>query len=233
MSARSLFKMPVASFCAIAAVMLVSEVTWSYPPSGHMRKKPKAKPAKKGSLHDMPALSFKMKDIDGKEQDLRQYYGKVVLMVNTASKCGYTPQYKGLEEIYEKYKDEGLVVLAFPANEFGKQEPGSDSQIKDFCTTKYDVTFPIFSKVKVKGDGLCALYKYLTATDAGHKFGGEITWNFNKFLVNRKGELIGRFDTKKAPEKGEVLAAIEKALAEPAPEDAAGAEKKPAKPKKK
>ena len=232
MSARSLSKASVASFCAVAAVVLVTDFAWSYGPSGHMKKKP-TKSAKKGIQHDMPALSFKMKDIDGKEQDLRQYYGKVVLMVNTASKCGYTPQYKGLEEIYEKYKDEGFVVLAFPANEFGKQEPGSNSQIKDFCTTKYDVTFPIYSKVKVKGDGLCHLYKYLTATDAGHKFGGEITWNFNKFLVNRKGELIGRFDTKMAPEKGQVIDAIEKALAEPVPGDAAGAEKKPVKPKKK
>jgi glutathione peroxidase len=233
MSARSLLKTSVASLCAVAAVLVVSQAAWSFGPSGHMKKKPTAKTAKKGSKHDMPALSFKMKDIDGKEQDLRQYYGKVVLMVNTASKCGYTPQYKGLEEIYKKYNDEGFVVLAFPANEFGKQEPGSDSQIKDFCTTKYDVTFPIFSKVKVKGDGICELYKYLTATDAGHKFGGEIGWNFNKFLVNRKGELIGRFDTKLAPEKGQVTQAIEKALAEPVPPDASGEEKKPPKPKKK
>lgn len=233
MSARSLLKTSVASLCAVAAVLIVSEAAWSYGPSGHMKKKPAAKSAKKGSKHDMPALSFKMKDIDGKEQDLRQYYGKVVLMVNTASKCGYTPQYKGLEAIYEKYKGDGFVVLAFPANEFGKQEPGSDSQIKDFCTTKYDVTFPIFSKVKVKGDGMCDLYQYLTAADAGHKFGGDISWNFNKFLVNRKGELIGRFDTRIAPDKDQVIGAIEKALAEPVPEDVGAAKKKSAKPKKK
>ena len=183
-------------------------------------KKPEEKKGdKKGDTESTkaPALQFKMKDIDGKEQSLLRYYGKVVVMVNTASKCGYTPQYKGLEELYTKYKDKGLVVLAFPANDFGKQEPGTDAEIKEFCTSKFSVTFPIFSKVCVKGKEICPLYKYLTAGDAGHKFGGDVSWNFNKFLINRKGEVCGRFKQSVDPMKDkEFIAAIEKALAEPA-----------------
>ena len=112
-----------------------------------------------------PVLNFKMNDIDGKSVDLSKYQGKVVLMVNVASKCGYTPQYKALEALHEKYADKGLVILGFPANEFGKQEPGSESEIKEFCTKNYDVKFPMFSKVVVKGEGICPLYKYLTSSD--------------------------------------------------------------------
>lgn len=159
-------------------------------------------------------LDYKVKDIDGKDVDLAKYKGDVLLIVNTASQCGYTPQYKGLEKVYETYKGKGLQVLAFPANEFGGQEPGTDAEIKTFCTTKYNVTFPVFSKIVVKGQGAHPLYKYLTSKETNPKFAGDIPWNFSKFLVNRKGEVIARFEPKDKPEGEKVTAAIEKALAE-------------------
>ena len=174
-------------------------------------------PAKKKDKEEkppMPALSFKMKDIDGAKQDLRQYYGQVVLMVNVASECGLTPQYADLQKLYEKYRDQGFVVLGFPANEFGRQEPGSDSQIREFCTSRFDVTFPMFSKVVVKGEGICDLYEYLTDTEAKHDKGGEIEWNFAKFLVNRRGEVVERFHPRKGPMDAEVVAAVERLLKE-------------------
>src|SRR3954453_21230453 len=127
-------------------------------------------------------LDFKVKDIDGKEVDLSKYKGDVLLIVNVASKCGLTPQYKGLESTYEKYKDRGFAILAFPANEFGGQEPGSNAEIKEFCTKKYDVTFPVFSKIVVKGDGIHPLYQYLTGKETDGQFAGVIPWNFTKFL---------------------------------------------------
>lgn len=159
-------------------------------------------------------LDFKVKDIDGAEVALSKYQGKVLLIVNTASQCGLTPQYKGLEEVYKKYKDQGLEVLAFPANEFGQQEPGTDEQIKEFCTSKYNVTFPVFSKIVVKGKGIHPLYSFLTGDATDPKFPGPIGWNFAKFLVNRKGEVIARFDPKTTPESEDVVKALEKALAE-------------------
>ena len=134
----------------------------------------------------MPALEFKMKDINGKDQDLRQYHGNVVLMVNVASKCGLTSQYEGLQALFEKYKDRGFVVLGFPANNFGKQEPGTNDEIKTFCKKNYGVTFPIFAKVSVKGKDKCELYQYLTNKKADHKQGGEIKWNF--FQIHRRSE---------------------------------------------
>ena len=160
-----------------------------------------------------PALNFTMKDIDGKQVDLSKYQGKVILMVNVASKCGYTPQYKDLEAIYKKYSEQGLVVLGFPANEFGQQEPGSDSDIKTFCTDKYNVTFPMFSKVVVKGDGICTLYKHLTSSDTDPKFAGEIKWNFTKFLIARDGSIVNRFEPKVNPSSEEATKAIEAELA--------------------
>jgi glutathione peroxidase len=162
-----------------------------------------------------PALNFQVKDIDGKPVDLaKTFQGKVLLVVNTASQCGATPQYAGLETIYEKYKPKGLEVLAFPANEFGEQEPGSNNEIKSFCETKYHVTFPLFSKIVVKGEGIHPFYEYLTDKKTDPKFAGEITWNFNKFLINRKGEIIARFKTDEKPESPKVVKAIEAALAE-------------------
>lgn len=164
---------------------------------------PAAKPA---------ALAFSVKDIDGKDVDLSQYAGKVVLIVNVASKCGNTPQYDGLEKIYAKYKDKGFVVLGFPANNFGSQEPGTDAEIKTFCTSTYDVKFPMFSKVSVKGDAITPLYKYLTGLDTQPVAKGDITWNFEKFLVGRDGKVIARFTPKTKPEDPKVVGAVEAAL---------------------
>lgn len=158
-------------------------------------------------------LDFKMKNIDGKEVDLAQYKGKVILVVNVASQCGLTPQYDGLQSLYEKYKDQGFVVLGFPANEFGRQEPGTDAQIKEFCTSKYDVTFPMFSKIVVKGEGIHPLYQYLTSKDSNPQFAGEIAWNFSKFLVDKNGKVVARFEPRETPESDKVTQAIETAIA--------------------
>ncbi len=159
-------------------------------------------------------LDFHVKDIEGKDVDLASYKGKVLLIVNTASQCGLTPQYKDLEGIYEKYKGQGLEILAFPANEFGGQEPGSNEEIKEFCSTKYKVSFPLFSKIVVKGKGIDPLFDFLTSDATNPKFAGEIKWNFNKFLVNRKGEVIARFEPRVKPSTETVTGTIEKALAE-------------------
>jgi glutathione peroxidase len=160
-----------------------------------------------------PALDFQMKSLDGKPVDLSKYQGKVVLMVNVASKCGLTPQYAGLEKLHEKYADKGLAILGFPANEFLSQEPGTDVEISEFCTSKYGVKFDMFSKVVVKGDGQCPLYKFLTSADTDPQFAGDIKWNFEKFLVDRHGNVINRFAPKVTPESPEVVQAIEAALA--------------------
>ncbi len=158
-------------------------------------------------------LNFKMKSLDGKENDLSQYQGKVVLIVNVASFCGNTPQYKGLEALYEKYRDKGLVVLGVPANQFGGQEPNSDAEIAEFCEATYHVKFPMLSKVVVKGDGICPLYQYLTSKQTDPKFAGAIEWNFAKFLVGRDGQVVARFKPKVQPESKEVVGAIEAELA--------------------
>ncbi len=154
---------------------------------------------------------FTLKSIDGVATPLSAYKGKVILMVNVASKCGYTPQYEGLQALYEKYKDRGFVILGFPANNFGAQEPGTDAEIKTFCSTKYRVTFPMFSKVSVKGDDATPLYRYLT-TSANPAVAGEVKWNFTKFLVDREGRVVARFEPSVKPESEEVAAAIEKLL---------------------
>lgn len=154
-------------------------------------------------------LDFQMKSLDGKPVDLSKYKGEVVLIVNVASKCGLTPQYTQLESVYTKYKDKGFEVLGFPANEFLSQEPGSDADISTFCTKNYGVDFPMFSKVVVKGDGICPLYKTLTST-AG--MDGDIKWNFEKFLVGRDGKVIKRFAPKVKPDAPEVIQAIEAEL---------------------
>lgn len=159
-------------------------------------------------------LDFKMKDIDGKEVALKKYKGDVLLIVNTASKCGYTPQYEGLQAIYEKYQSQGFYVLGFPANNFGGQEPGTESEIKEFCESKYKVKFPMFAKISVKGEDQDALYKFLTSKDTNPNFAGDITWNFNKFLVDRKGNVVARFSSKDTPESDVVKQAIEKYLLE-------------------
>jgi glutathione peroxidase len=172
------------------------------------------------TAEDKPAmpdsvLKFPVKDIDGKPVDLAKYKGDVLLIVNVASKCGLTPQYEGLEATYEKYKGQGFEVLGFPANEFGKQEPGTNEEIKTFCTGEYKVTFPMFSKIVVKGPGIDPLYKFLTSRETNPKFAGDISWNFAKFLVDRKGKVIARFDPREKPDSEKVVKAIEAALAEP------------------
>lgn len=161
-----------------------------------------------------PALNFVLNSNDGKPVNLGRYAGKVLLLVNVASRCGNTPQYAALESLYVKYKEKGFEVLAFPANQFGGQEPGTDVEIRQFCTDTYHVTFPLFAKIVVKGDGQAPLYKYLTGRATDPRFGGDIEWNFAKFLVNRKGEIVGRFAARTSPATPEVVAAIEKELAE-------------------
>ncbi len=159
-------------------------------------------------------LSYSVDNIDGKKVKLEDFQGKVLLIVNTASECGLTPQYEGLEELYKKYKDDGFAVLAFPANEFGGQEPGTNAEIKAFCTGTYNVTFPIFSKSVVKGAGISPLYQFLTSEETNPKFAGDIRWNFTKFLVNRDGEVIGRFEPAVTPDANELVDAVKEAIAE-------------------
>ena len=161
-----------------------------------------------------PALDFEMKTIDGEPVHLSEYHGDVVLMVNTASECGYTPQYAGLQKLHEKYNERGLSVLAFPANNFGGQEPGDNEQIQRFCKTNYGVTFDLFAKVSVKGKDQCELYRYLTGEETNPDFAGPVKWNFEKFLLNREGEVIARFRSKAKPTGERMVEAIEQALAE-------------------
>ncbi len=157
------------------------------------------------TVHD-----FTLDSIDGEATSLGEYKGKVLLMVNVASRCGFTPQYKGLEALYRKYKDRGLVVMGFPANNFGAQEPGTDNEIKAFCSRNFDVTFPMFSKISVKGADTHPLYQYLTDKSAHPKTGGEVPWNFTKFLADGDGKFIGRFAPDVEPDA--IGPAIEAAL---------------------
>jgi len=154
-------------------------------------------------------LSFTMKDIDGKDVPLSKYKGKVLLIVNVASECGFTPQYKDLEALYEKYKDQGFVILGFPANNFGAQEPGTDPEIKEFCTSKYGVTFDMFSKISVMGSDQHPLYRFITSDPT---YGGDVKWNFQKYLVTRDGKLAGKYFSRITPLSPELTGAIEAAL---------------------
>jgi len=154
---------------------------------------------------------FTLPSIDGKPTPMSSYKGKVMLIVNVASKCGYTPQYSALQAVYEKYQSQGLVVLGFPANNFGAQEPGTNQEIKTFCSTKYSVTFPMFAKVSVKGEDTTALYAYLT-TKANPAVAGEIKWNFTKFLVDKSGNVARRFEPAVKPDSADVTSAIESLL---------------------
>ena len=150
---------------------------------------------------------FSLTTIDGKPAPLSAYKGKAVLLVNVASKCGYTKQYTGLQALYEKYKDKGLVIVGVPANNFGGQEPGTNEEIATFCSRNYNVSFPMMSKVSVKGDDMIPLYGYLTQNT-----GGDVKWNFTKFLVDKDGKIVNRFESKVTPESPEMAAAVEKAL---------------------
>lgn len=159
------------------------------------------------------ALAFEMPNLSGKKVDLAKYKGKVVLIVNVASECGLTARnYKGLQAIYAKYKDKGLVVLGFPCNQFGTQEPGSSKEISEFCSNEYNVSFDLFEKVEVNGKEACDLYKHLTALDLKPKGKGDVSWNFEKFLLNRAGEPVGRFKPQTAPK--DLVKEVEKLLAE-------------------
>jgi glutathione peroxidase len=168
---------------------------------------PGSSPAAPRSIYD-----FTMKSIDGNPVNLGSYKGKVVLLVNVASKCGFTPQYAGLEKLYEKYKDRGFVIIGVPANNFAQQEPGTNEEIKTFCSRKYNVTFPMMAKVSVLGDDKTPLYVYLTDKSSDPKFAGDIKWNFTKFLFDREGKPAARFEPAVTPDSPEVAAAIEAAL---------------------
>lgn len=164
-----------------------------------------------GTTDQTSLYDFTVQDIDGGDVSLKQYQGQVILVVNVASKCGYTPQYEGLQNIYETYKDEGFVILGFPANNFNGQEPGTNQEIKQFCTLEYGVEFPMFSKVSVKGEDQSALFSYLTSLP-NDDFDGEIKWNFEKFLIDKNGFLKRRFRSNIEPESKTLVAAIEKEL---------------------
>lgn len=181
--------------------------------SGFMNGLQGAEAASEGSLMAVKTTSlydFTMDDIDGKPVNLGHYKGKVLLLVNTASLCGNTPQYTDLESVYEQYRDKGFEVLAFPANNFGQQEPGTNAEIKGFCLTKYSVSFPLFSKISVKGSDKHPLYQYLTEHSP---FPGEVEWNFQKYLVDRSGNIVGRFHHRTKPLSSEVVREIERVLA--------------------
>jgi glutathione peroxidase len=184
-------------FCSAAALLLFTGVCFASD----------KKDDKMGS-----PLEVKLAGIDGKELDLTQYKGKVVLFVNVASKCGYTKQYIGLQAIYDKYSKDGLVVIGVPANDFMGQEPGTNEEILKFCSSTYKVTFPMAGKVTVKGAEKAPLYKFFTEKETNPKFAGEIGWNFEKFLVNRKGEVVGRFKSGDDPESDSVIKAIKAEL---------------------
>jgi glutathione peroxidase len=160
-------------------------------------------------LEGASVYDFTLNAIDGAPAPLATYKGKVLLVVNVASKCGFTPQYKGLEAVYEKYKDKGLVIVGFPANNFGAQEPGTNEEIKTFCTRNYSVTFPMYAKISVKGADMAPLYQYLTSST-----GGDIKWNFTKILIGKNGAIIKRFEPPVKPDDPTVTSAIEKALSE-------------------
>ncbi len=189
----------------VLAAVAVAGVAYKY--GMILNPSPTAPPPEKA------VLDFTMRDIDGKDVKLDTYRGKVVMIVNTASKCGLTPQYEGLQALYDKYKDQGMVILGFPANNFLGQEPGTEAEIKEFCTLKYKVTFPMFAKISVKGEDQDPLFNFLTNKATNPDFAGDISWNFNKFLIDRKGKVVARFEPKVKPDSPEVTAAIEKYLA--------------------
>jgi glutathione peroxidase len=181
------------------------------PPASQPSPPAETRPVTAGTARS--PLDFTMPDIDGRDVPLKRYRGQVVLIVNVASRCGLTPQYEQLQALHRKYHAQGLTVLAFPANNFAGQEPGTAAQIKEFCTTKYGVEFPLFAKVSVHGDDQCELYKYLTSPRHNPRHAGPIQWNFTKFLIDRQGAVIARFDPRTRPDAPEVIQALESALA--------------------
>jgi glutathione peroxidase len=192
------------SCLAFAGVLLADAKPAKKPAAGDVITAPTNAPAKES------VLSHTLKDIDGNDADLSKLKGKVVMFVNVASRCGNTPQYKQLQDVYTKYKDKGLVIVGIPANEFGKQEPGTDAQIKEFCSSKYAVTFPMMGKIVVKGEGIHPLYQQLTTTPGME---GDVSWNFQKYIVDRNGATIAKIAPKTKPDDAKVIEVIEKALA--------------------
>ncbi len=162
-----------------------------------------------GFAQERSIYDFTVKTIDGQEKSLAEYKGKTLLIVNTASHCGFTKQYKGLEALYQEYKDKGFEILAFPANNFMGQEPGSNADIKSFCELKFKTTFPLFSKISVKGDDMDPLYAYLTQASG---FNGDISWNFNKFIVDKNGKVVARFPSPVEPQSDEITATLKEIL---------------------
>lgn len=186
-------------------VMAVLVAAYSY---GFIFNPSPAERVKESSMYE-----FTLKDIDGNDVKLDAYKGKVVMLVNTASRCGLTSQYEGLQGIFDKYKEKGFTVLGFPANNFLGQEPGTEKEIKEFCTLNYKVSFPMFSKISVKGSDQHPLYRFLTHKETNPGFDGDIAWNFEKFLAGRDGKIIARFSPSTLPTDPEVVAKIESALA--------------------
>ncbi len=177
------------------------------PPSGS------ASTSAAGSVPERESVySFTLEDIDGHPTALKDFRGQVLLLVNVASKCGYTRQYEGLQALYEKYRDRGLVVLAFPANNFGGQEPGTNEQIKQFCSTTYGVAFPVFAKISVRGDDMHPLYQFLTSSPGNPRCAGDIAWNFTKFLIGRRGDVVGRYEPAIEPFDERLVVDVEAAL---------------------
>ncbi len=157
-------------------------------------------------------FNFSLTTIDGEPAPLQQFHGKVVLIVNVASMCGYTPHYKQLQELHQRFGKQGLVVIGVPCNDFGAQEPGTNAEIKEFCSSQYGVTFPMMSKVVVKGKDKHPLYAWLTSGDGNEKFAGDIPWNFEKFLIGKNGHILARFNYKTKPDDPAVISAIQSAL---------------------
>ena len=192
--------MPKTLACVLATSFLLISLTTSQAADQESKKVPKA-------------LDFKMKTITGKEVELAKYQGKVLLVVNVASKCGLTPQYEQLQALHRKYAKQGLAVVGFPCNQFGGQEPGTAEEIQEFCRVNYGVQFDLFAKIDVNGDEACPLYKYLTSQKTKPQGPGKITWNFEKFLIGRNGKVVARFDHRTKPDDPEVVKAIEAELA--------------------
>jgi len=190
----------------IAISTLVMSSGFMFAPSDARATEERLVVSKTTSLYD-----FTIDDIDGKPVHLREYQGKVLLVVNTASLCGNTPQYTDLETLYEQYHEQGFEILAFPANNFGQQEPGTNAEIKGFCLTKYSVSFPLFTKISVKGSDKHPLYRYLTEQSP---FPGEVEWNFQKYLIDRSGNVVGRFHHRTKPMAPEVVKEVERVLAQ-------------------
>lgn len=191
----------------VVLVLAVAGVAGAAYKMGFIFNPSPSEPRSEKTIHD-----FSVKNIDGQPAKLDIYKGKVVMIVNVASKCGYTPQYEGLQALYDKNKDNGFVILGFPANNFMSQEPGTDAEIKEFCSSKYKVTFPMFAKISVKGEDQHPLYNFLTNKATDPEFSGDISWNFNKFLIDRTGKIVARFGSKDTPEGDAVTTAVAKIL---------------------